>query len=309
MIQINDHFISLDKREKGSDIDFISHAHSDHISAAKSSKRILASRVTNELLREMRDIENQQEYEIPKEIRLINAGHILGSKQIVVNDEKNGRKVVYTGDYQLQKSRSCEAIEIEEADTLIVDSTYYQKDVEFDERNDVEDSIRYWTDLKLHDGIVLFGTYALGKAQELISILNENGVFPIVSKKISKVNGVYKRNGIKLDYTSAYEGNDDYQMVLRGNFVAVVENSILNTMAAALSELYNKRIYTAVATGFAKMMTFNTDVQFPLSDHADFRQCMDYINETGARKVLTYGPNRLALAENLVEKGYDAMPY
>ncbi len=242
-------------------------------------------------------------------MKLINAGHILGSKQLVMNDEKAGKKIVYTGDFQLQKSRSCEEIEFEEADVAIVDSTYYHPEVVFDERSEVEDAIQYWTEMKLNEGIVVFGAYALGKAQELIAILNERGILPIVSKKISRVNRVYKNNGIKLDYASAYEGSDDFQSLLRGNFVVIVENGIMNNMTFALAELYNKKVYSAVATGFAKMMKFNTDVQFPLSDHADFKQCTDYIDATGAKKVYTYGPNRLVLAENLVNKGYDALPY
>jgi Cft2 family RNA processing exonuclease len=309
MIQLDDFALSLDRREKGSTIDFISHAHSDHIAAAKSSRRILASDVTKQLLQTINAIEPQQKIDAPKSLRLINAGHILGSKQIVINDEKAGRKTVYTGDFQLQKSRSCEMIDIEDADTVIIDSTYYQPDIIFDERNEVEPAIQHWADVKLHDGIVLFGTYALGKAQELVSILNESGILPIVSKKISRINKVYQGNGVKLDYASAYEGNDDFQTLLRGNFVGIVDNHLLNSMAVTLSELYNKKVYTAVATGFAKMMKFNTDVQFPLSDHADFKQCVDYINATGAKKVLTYGSNRLELANELVNKGYDVMPY
>ncbi len=309
MIQVNELMLSLDRKEKGSNIDFISHAHSDHIAAAKSSKRILASKVTKELLQTIKAIEPQQDIEVPNYVKMINAGHILGSKQIVINDENKGVKTVYTGDYQMQKSRSCEMIDVEEADHVIVDSTYFNPDVTFDDRSEVEDALQYWTEMKLNDGIVLFGTYALGKAQELVSILNDKGILPIVTKKISRINKVYKNNGIKLDYASAYEDNDDYQMLMKGNFVGVVENGMLFSMAAVLSELFNKRVYTAVATGFAKTMKFDTDIQFPLSDHADFKQCANYIDATGAKKVFTYGSNKLDLAAALVDKGYDAMPF
>ncbi len=309
MIEVGEYAISLDRKEKNSNIDFISHAHSDHISAAKSSKRIYASEITKQLLQTINEIEPQQAVENPPFLKMLNAGHILGSKQIVINDEIKGTKTIYTGDFQMQKSKACESIEIEEADTVIVDSTYFQQDVTFDDRTEVEDALKYWTNMKLNDGIVLFGTYALGKAQELITLLNEDGILPIVTKKISKVNKVYQKNGIKLDYASAYESSDDYHKLLKGNFVAVVDNHLLNNMKVTLSELYNKKVYTAVATGFAKMMKFNTDVQFPLSDHADFKQCMDYINATGAKKVYTYGSNKLDLASALLEKGYDAMPY
>ncbi len=309
MISVNGVSFSLDRKEKGADIDFISHAHSDHIAAAKSSSRIYASGITKDLLCAVSSMVPQSDVGMPKSTKLINAGHILGSRQIVADDEVNGSRIVYTGDFQMQKSRSCEGIEIEEADVAIVDSTYYQPSLVFGERQEVEDAIQYWAEQKLNDGIVLFGTYALGKAQELISILNEKGVLPLVSRKISTINRVYRNNGVKLDYASAYEGNDEYLSLLRGNFVCIVENGLLGAMAAALAELCNRRVHTAVATGFAKIMKFNTEVQFPLSDHADFKQCTEYIDAAGVKKVLTYGQNRLELASALADRGYDAMPF
>ena len=50
MLSLNGINISLDRRESGSDIDFISHAHSDHASAAKASGHILASSQTIQLI-------------------------------------------------------------------------------------------------------------------------------------------------------------------------------------------------------------------------------------------------------------------
>ncbi len=301
--------ISLDKKESGASIDFVSHAHSDHIAAAKSSKRMLASEVTKELLEELRDIEPQEGFEVPSNIKMINAGHILGSKQLVVTNSETGTKTVYTGDYQMQKSRTCDSVEIERADVAIVDSTYFHRNLKFDERSEVESAMQAWTESKLNSGIVLFGVYALGKAQEVISILNEKGILPIVSKKISGINKIYTKNGVRLDYASVYDEGNDYQALLRGNFAGIVENHLLGSMRVALAELYNRPVYTAVATGFAKMIKFDVDVQFPLSDHADFMQCMDYIDATAAKKVMTYGPNRLDLAAELSNSGYDALPF
>ncbi|MEM3876792.1 MAG: hypothetical protein QXP24_03670, partial [Candidatus Micrarchaeaceae archaeon] len=67
--------------------------------------------------------------------------------------------------------------------------------------------------------------------------------------------------------------------------------------------------YTAVATGFAAIFKFKTDVQFPLSDHADFRQCLDYVEQSNAKKVLTRGSGAKALAAALSRKGYAAEVY
>ncbi len=308
MLQVNGLNVSLDRKEKDADVDFISHAHSDHISSAKSSKSVLASEETVMLLEAINGITVQRAH-LPVGVKLVDAGHILGSKQLTVEDGDKGVKTVYTGDFQLQRSKACNPLQAEDADVLIVDSTYCSPDIRFEERGDVEAAMQAWTESKLQRGIVLFGVYALGKAQEVIAILNERNILPIVSKRISAINKVYEKSGVKLDYTSAYEGNSEYESLLRGNFAVVVENSMMRTMAAAMGELYNKKVHTAVATGWAAAGQFSTDVQFTLSDHADFSQCTDYINMTGAKKVVTYGSNRLELAHNLVNAGYDAMPF
>lgn len=308
MIYANGLAVSLDRKEKGATVDFISHAHTDHIASAKSSKNVIASKETIDLLQEFRGVQVNQ-VSLPNSVKLLDAGHMLGSKQIVINDETAGKKIVYTGDFQMQKSRVCSGIQTEDADVAIIDSTYYAPEIKFDAREETESALQFWTEMKLTSGIVLFGTYSVGKAQELISILNEQGILPIVSKKISKANKVYIKNGIKLDYASAYDKDGDYEQLIRGNFVGIVENYSMPAVRTQLNSLYNKQVFTAVATGMSLMMNFNTDVQFALSDHADFSQVVDYITRSGAKQILTYGQNSSMLSTNLRRLGYDAQPF
>ncbi|MCW6160301.1 MAG: MBL fold metallo-hydrolase [Candidatus Micrarchaeales archaeon] len=308
MIRSSGLALSLDRKEKGATVDFISHAHTDHIASAKSSKNVIASKETIELLEEFRGIRINR-IQLPKSVKLLDAGHILGSKQVAIEDENIGEKIIYTGDFQLQKSRACNSIEIEDADTVIVDSTYFDPDIKFEPREETESAIQFWTELKLMNGIVLFGTYSVGKAQELIAILNERGIVPLVSKKISAASEVYIKNGIRLDYASTTHKRDDYEQLIGGNFVGIIENNSMRSIGAGLNSRYGKRVFTAVATGMSTMMNFNTDVQFALSDHADFSQVIDYINATGAKHVFTYGQNAPLLAHSLEKAGYSALPY
>ncbi len=309
MIHVNDHVISLDRKEKKSTLDFISHAHSDHISSAKSSKNVIASDETVQLLEAVQGIKVAKSEKQIKGIKLLDAGHILGSKQIYANDECSGKRIAYTGDFQMQDSRACARIKIEDADVAIVDSTYTDPEVQFDDRAETESAMQIWTERRLMDGIVLFGSYALGKAQELITIMNETQIVPVVSEKISIASRVYKKNGVELDYASTYDDLEDYRQIVRGNFVGIVEMHNFDMVRAELAARYNKPVYTAVATGWAKVMSFGTDVQFPLSDHADFHQATEYIDATGAKEVFTYGANAKDLAENLKHRGYSAAPF
>src|SRR5271169_4226361 len=123
MINSNNLRISLDRREPNSDIDFISHAHTDHLAAVKSSKMVLASKQTIQLIEQSQNLAVQRVVDSEK-FELIEAGHMLGSKQLVVNDNNSGKKIIYTGDFQMVKSKTSKPIDVKDTDVLIMDSTY-----------------------------------------------------------------------------------------------------------------------------------------------------------------------------------------
>ena len=307
MIQSHNLRISLDRREPNSDVDFVSHAHTDHLGAVRSSKSILASTQTIQLIEQSqnRSIQNRAEHH---GFRLLEAGHMLGSRQLCV-DDCEGSRVTYTGDFQTVGSKTSSPIEIIDTDTLIMDSTYPEKFVKFDDKYEVESVLQDWTLKMLDRGIVIFSAYAMGKAQELISVLNDVGIRPLVSKKISRVSKVYQQNGVRLNYCSAYDSESNYDESLKGNFVGITDGRDLLSLKAGLEFAHSRKVYTAVATGFAKIFGFNTDAQFPLSDHADFKQSVEYIEATGAKKILTYGPNAPSFARNLCKEGYDSVAF
>ena len=308
MLCVNNTNIALDRRECGSDLDFISHAHSDHTSAVGSSQYILASSETMQLLGQERKAYATLKVDDKTVFGLLDSGHMLGAKQLRIDNAERGECIVYTGDFKMQESRTTKRVEVASADTVIVDSTYPEPWMRFDDRNEVESCLQDWTRNKLRYGIVLFSAYAMGKSQEIIALLNEIGITPIVSRKISTASRVYRNCGIKIEYASAYEDNSDYESIAGDNFVGVTDSRDVRGLGSMLSGIHEKRVFTAVATGFAKKFKFDTDAQFALSDHADFKQCTDYIDATGAKKVFTYGRSAEILAQNLNKTGYAAAP-
>ncbi len=297
--------LSLDRKEKGSNIDFVSHAHSDHIGAAKSSESILMSDQTASLLKAAYRIETEGRRFPPQQhLRMIDSGHMLGAKQLVI--EKDGERIIYTGDFQMDRSRSAPRIAIENADTLIMDSTYPYTNVSFGPREEEERKMQRWVETTREKGIVLFGAYVMGKAQEIIKILNEVGIVPVVSKKISRISEVYREYGVKLDYLSMYDNLEECERELGENFIGITDNASMRRIPLQLSKVHEKRVYTAVATGFSKIFRFYTDAQFCISDHADVKQSMDYINASGAKRVFTYGNGREKLAQVIQKNGIAA---
>ncbi len=305
-LAVSGHEISLDERDKSSTINFVSHAHSDHTAGVNKSKPILASDLTLDLIEVRKGIEIKRQKELSG-TKLLPSGHIMGSKQLYA-ETNCGFSVLYSGDFQMDKPILAERIEPTQADILIIDSTYPDPEVKFDEKDEVITAMQHYVTSKLEKGIVLFGAYSLGKAQDIIKILNDIGISPIVDRKISEINSIYRKNGFNLSYSSIYEDEADFNNAIKGNFVGIVENSKLKELSVSLSRAYSKRVFTAVATGFAKSFNMGSDVQFPLSDHADFSQSIDYIESCNPKIIYTFGrgSNPSIFAKNLSRLGYNA---
>jgi Cft2 family RNA processing exonuclease len=303
-LNVGDYRISLDTRDPQANLYFVSHAHSDHTSGVRKSHRILCSEITRDL------VEQRVKYSIdlaplPSGARMLNSGHMFGSRQLLLEPE-NGSTILYTGDYQMQKSPAAEEIEISHADIVIMDSTYPFVNVTFDDREEVIASIQSYIRDKGRFGSILFGAYAMGKAQELVRICNDMGISPLVDTGVARMNRVYSNHGMRLDYTvrdlAAGVGERDFYETV---WIASTHN--MEKVKQYVADL-NNRIFTAVATGFAKMMRFGTDVQFALSDHADFSQALQYLEICEPKYVYTCGSGAATFAKNLKAHGYEAAP-
>lgn len=234
---------------------------------------------------------------------LLEAGHMLGSKQLYVEDKATGTRIVYTGDFNTALSKTAKRIEIVGCDHLIIDSTYYGPDFNFGSKETAERSMVEWVKGRLEKGSIIFSAYKMGKAQELISIFNGCGIRPIVSEKVGSISRIYQHNGVELNYTTVADNREN-----EANFVGITENRNFAAFSSVLARLQGIPVYTAMASGFAKIWKMGTDMQFVISDHADFNQGLDYITATGAKKIYTYGSSSKLFADNLIKAGHDAEP-
>jgi putative mRNA 3-end processing factor len=292
--------IALDGNAKGSNVNFVSHAHSDHISGIKNGTATFASEETRELLLARYGIMVKEE-PIPKSIRLLNAGHILGSKQLYAETEESGT-IIYSGDYQVRDSPLSGKLEIRNADALIIDSTYPYPDISFDPCEEVLSNIQHLVRTKGQNRDIVLGAGCIGKAQELTKALNEIGIQPIVDKRIGDINGVYERHGFRLDYCRMGDAPP------RGCGVFLSEPKNVRHIAAELSSSAGAIPITAVVTGLANLYDFGYDFQFALSDHADFNSAIEYIDRCSPKAIYTVGKEAAAFAHNLRTYGYNASP-
>jgi putative mRNA 3-end processing factor len=103
-------------------------------------------------------------------VTLVNAGHIPGSAQVIV--ENNGKRVLYTGDYNLVPTHLVPGAdrEYKNLDALVMESTYAAQD-----HPDREESERGFVlackEVVEGGGTVLVPAFGVGRSQEIICML------------------------------------------------------------------------------------------------------------------------------------------
>jgi putative mRNA 3-end processing factor len=102
-------------------------------------------------------------------MRMIDAGHIAGSA--MVEYEYQDRTFVYTGDFNCTESQMHKPAKyVKDVDYLMIESTYAKKD--HPERKKTEHAFMDEVEMTIEEGgNVLLPSFALGRAQELISII------------------------------------------------------------------------------------------------------------------------------------------
>lgn len=265
--------IGLDS-SKG-DVSFLSHAHSDHTSGLKRKPKLITCPETLDLANLKADIVSL------KGTKLLDAGHILGARQLLIQED--GRTTVYTGDFSIKPNIFGFKAEIPKCDRLVMEATYGDPSYVFPPYEDVYDHVHRF--VKENDSRnIIIGAYNLGKAQEMIKILNDCGIAPIITSKADEFCQIYEKYGVHLDRTVV--GTDAAEEIMSGRFVALVPmNKAKRYFASRMAHAFERDTVCAVATGWALHYRFNTDAAFPLSDHADFKDLRHYIEQTGAKEV------------------------
>jgi len=99
-----------------------------------------------------------------------NAGHIPGSAQVLV--EAEGRRLLYTGDFNLIDTRLLEGAKMDygDLDAVIIESTYANED--HPERLELEKNfVEAVTEVVERGGTVLIPAFSIGRSQEIACIL------------------------------------------------------------------------------------------------------------------------------------------
>lgn len=269
------------------DFSFISHAHSDHI---KKHRSILATPATISLYTHRCGKVHTIPLDYRKPMRLDDfkielfpAGHILGSAQILI--EREGMRLLYSGDINTAKNETAEPLEITNADILIIESTFGLPRYKFPRRYEIIEKLVKTIEQCFDHGIVpVILSYALGKSQEVIKILGDLNYHISVHSAIYEISTIYEKHGVALKNYKRYEGED-----LRGRVLLIPPN---------LNEWINKKylgnLFKIFVSGWAidgrHMFRHKVDASIPLSDHADYDGLLHYISKVDPKQIfVTHG--------------------
>ncbi|MDO8627958.1 MAG: MBL fold metallo-hydrolase RNA specificity domain-containing protein [Candidatus Diapherotrites archaeon] len=302
------------KRMPDSDFVILSHAHSDHSSAKLSlESEYVLSEGTFALLegklsshQKVRKLNFNSVVETEKfSLSLKNSGHIFGSSQVEAVEKNSGKKIVFTGDVKLQDSLLQKGAEIIGSDCLVIESTFGLPEFDFPAREEIYHEIGKWVSSEVQQKkFVILAGYSLGKAQELTKIVNEyTKEIPLVHENVLKFNDIYKKGNVDLgDYIPLDHNLKD------SNVLIMPPNLCTPALREFLSYSMGKKVVSGIATGWKYRGNFEKN--FPLSDHADCKQLLEYVSKSNPKHVLTTHGYEKEFAQLVTKKlGIPARPF
>ncbi|HZX19632.1 MAG TPA: MBL fold metallo-hydrolase RNA specificity domain-containing protein [archaeon] len=261
----------------------ITHAHSDHAKPTKSNSYYMTQETASLIDAEKRNL-NVKKIPFKKKFSLgefecsfHSSGHILGSAQVEINNSANA---VLTSDFKLQKSILFDGAEILPSEILVIETTFGTSEYKFPARDVVYEDMMKWMNFQSRKNhFIVLGGYSTGKAQELTKIVNEfMNETPLVYKKIFDQNKIYENEGVKLgNYLELNHNLKD------SNILIMPPHLINDDLLSVLQLQLGKKVECAIATGW-RASKYKT---FPLSDHADYYDLLEYVKNSNPKLVLT----------------------
>lgn len=272
----------------------ITHGHSDH--ARPGHGHVLATTETAAIMRVRYGERCAGAFQTPglgeavnvngAGVRLVPAGHILGSAQVVL--EYAGQRAVISGDYKRAADPTCSGFEVVPCDVFVTEATFalpvFRHELAAHEASRLMASIAAQPE-RAH----LVGVYGLGKCQRLLKVL-----------RLAGFDQPIYLHGALVGLTAMYEAFGQTFGDVRPVMEAAPEEvatALVLCPPSSIGDKWSRRFadpVTAFASGWMRTRgrVRQSGVELPLviSDHADWPELIDTIVETGAQDVwVTHG--------------------
>ncbi len=287
---------------------FVSHAHSDHM--ARHTEVVLTA-PTADLMRLRlggQRTEHRLDYgqtksfrqgEIPFQLTLLPAGHILGSSMAYI--QAGSQSLLYTGDFKLRPGFSCEPCQLRQADVLVTETTFGRPQYVLPPQETIWAELLAFCQGALSEDVTpVLMTYSLGKTQEVLAGLADSGLSFALHEQAYRMTQVCESYGVSF---APYEAFDP---LFARDKVLIWPPSAMKS--ALLTEL--PRLRKAAITGWAMdascKFRYRADAAFALSDHADFPDLLEAVGRVQPKQVWTLHGSAATFADALRQRGYNA---
>lgn len=273
-------------------------------------------------------------------IDVYDAGHIPGSCVFLLDTGK--KRILYTSDFNLRETRllSGAKINAKNIDVLLIESTYASKD----HPPRIETEKEFYKTIKgtiLNDGIALLPSFAVGRAAEILMILDKyKPDFPVyldgMAKQATEIALRYpefikdaKALGRALRKVDMIYSNVDRNHALKEPCAIITTGGCLEggPVVHYIKKLYTETNSSLIFTGFqipktagrylldtGRYVTEGLDLKvkmnikfFDFSAHAGRKELFDFVHKLNPKKVICmHGEHCQRFAQELRSRGFDA---
>ena len=291
------------KRSSPDGVNFVSHAHMDHLPSGNGGT-VLASSETRRIA-ELRGFRMENHTEHTEGAKLIDSGHILGSKGLLADG------VFYTGDICARDRGFLKGARVPKCDILITECTFGLPEFVFPPIRETTSAVNRFISGMYSKGrpVILMG-YQLGKAQTIAHMFGHWDPL-YYSDEIVKMNDLHRSLGVPLKDAMGHTEAERKGLLDKKPWVMIAptmsgRNPFIQGMKAR---------YGAVTVGFsgwAKSARFafgrRCDVSMAMSDHCDFNELVQMVADSQAKKIYTVHGFVAEFASHLRKMGFDAQP-
>ena len=283
LCEVNGKRVLLDpKNADSSGINFVSHAHSDHL-PSKNGGTILASVETNEIAT-LRGFKMENHVQSLDDFSLVDSGHILGARGLLFDD------IFYTGDICTRDRGFLKGAKIPKCKTLITECTFGLPEFVFPKIEETQKQVNELISELYGKGIpVILMGYQLGKAQTITQMFGHWGPL-YFHDSVKQMNLLHQKFGVPLNNGMGHSEAEKNGLLEKKPWVMIAP--MMSSKSSFLKEMKSK--YGAVTIGFsgwAQSTRFpfgrRTDYSIPMSDHCDFNELVDLVVKSGAEQVYT----------------------
>ena len=294
--------IRLDPRTAGDEINFVSHAHTDHLPS--SSRGCMLASEPTALLARARGRDLGEYMEGTGGLKLYDSGHMLGARGLLAGD------VFYTGDICTRPRGFLGGARVPRCRTIITECTFGLPEFSFPPIHEIKSRVDEIISMMYSRGIpVILMGYEVGKAQTLSHMFAHWK--PIYyHDSVRRINQIHRELGVPLPDAPGHSQAEAAGLLRKTPWVMIAP------MLGVKSEfLRNMRKYGAVTIGFSGWANSartghsrGADYTMPLSDHCDFNDLVSMVERSGAEQAYTVHGFVREFAQSLQERGISARP-